>query len=564
MRLALLALLFPLALPAQVVRGVVRDSASGEPAAGVLVALVHRASGDRRTVLTDEEGRFSVAAPSAGKYTLETKRIGVRPQLSAEFTLGAGEAREISVNVAPVVAVLEAVRVTGRSYCGARVNEGAETATLWEEVRAALTATRLTREGRGFPVTITAFKRTLDPATFQVRAEERSERSGVTARPFMSAPLAALSAHGYIVDDGAGSLLYHAPDVDALLSDTFVRDHCFRAVLGTNQQRGLIGLSFEPTSARKVPDIAGILWIDADSRQLRRLEYRYTRAPLQVDARLPINYVDYARMPSGAWMVQRWAIRMPHMQRVGAGDPARNPLVPADPPRDRLVAILEEGGEALVGAQQAAGVVYAVEGTVFDSSAGRPLAGARVSLRGTPFNATADATGRFRIQLPDTGSYMLGFEHPRLDSLGLDVPSREVRVTGTTSADVAVPPLAAVRRALCPTSRAPERTGIVHGVIRNAAGVPTAWATIKYRWAQYSVASASPQSRLPAGATLPVTTSAPGATFVADSRGRYVICDVPPGHYRLTLEGERGEIGETEIVVGASELVLRAVTLRRP
>jgi hypothetical protein len=72
-----------------------------------------------------------------------------------------------------VVTVLEAVRITGRSYCGARVAESAETATLWEEVRAALTATRLSREGHGFPVTITSFKRTLDPTTFDVRTEER-------------------------------------------------------------------------------------------------------------------------------------------------------------------------------------------------------------------------------------------------------------------------------------------------------------------------------------------------------------------------------------------------------
>jgi Carboxypeptidase regulatory-like domain len=564
MRVSLLVLCLPAVLPAQVVRGVVRDSASREPAAGVLVALVQRASGERRTVLTDEQGRFTIAAPGAGSYALETKRIGVRPALSPEFSLGAGEAREVSLAVAPVVAVLDAVRVTGRSYCGARVSEGAETATLWEEVRAALTATRLTRDGPGFPVTVVSFRRTLDPRSFEVRTEERSERSGVTSNPFTSLPLASLSAHGYVIDDGDGNLLYNAPDVDALLSDRFIRDHCFRAVLGTNAQTGLIGLSFEPTSARKVPDIAGVLWIDARTRQLRRLEYRYTRHPLDVGGRFPISYIEYARVPSGAWIIQRWAIRMPRVARAGSRDASTNPFAVSDP-RSQLVAVIEEGGEALIGVRQTSRVTYAVEGAVFDSSAGQPLVGARVSLRGTPFSATADAAGRFRIQLPDTGSYMLVFEHPRLDSLGFDAPSRTVRVAGPlTTADIAVPPLAVVRSALCPGSRGAARPGILHGIIRNADGVVMSWATIKYRWAQYTVAPASPQSPLPAASSVPVTTSAPGATFVADSRGRYLICDVPPGRYRLTLESETGEAAETDVFVGAGELVRRDLTLRRP
>jgi hypothetical protein len=557
----LLLLCLPTALPAQVVRGIVRDSASGEPAPGVLVALGRRAAGERRTVLTDEEGRFTIAAPAPGNYSLETKRIGVRPVLSAEFTLSAGEARELSLTVAPVVALLDAVRITGRSYCGERVNEGAETATLWDEVRAALTAARLTRAARGFPVTITNFKRTLDPATFEVRAEERSERSGVTSNPFMSAPAASLSALGYIVTDG-GSLVYRAPDVDVLLSDAFIRDHCFRAVFGTSQQMGLLGLSFEPTSARTIPDIAGVLWIDARTRELRRLEYRYTRSPLEIDSRLPLSYMDFARLPSGAWIVQRWAIRMPYVTRGSGGDAPRNPLVASEPPRNRLVAVLEEGSEVFVGARQASRVTYAVEGAVFDSSAGRPLAGARVSLRGTPFGATADAAGRFRIQLPDTGSYLLVVDHARLDSLGFEVPSRAIRVTGPqTTADIAVPPIATVRGALCPGSRAPERTGIVQGVIRNTAGAPAAWATLKYRWTQYTPMATDPQPA--AASSLPVTTSPPGATFVADSRGRYLICDVPPGRYRLTLDSETGEVGETEVLIEPGQLVLREVTLRR-
>jgi hypothetical protein len=565
MRLPLLLLLFlPITLSAQVVRGVVRDSASGAPASGVLVTLVQSTSGARRTVLTDETGRFTIGAPGSGTYTLEVKRIGVRPDMSPAFTLTDGEAREIAATVAPLVARLDAVRVTGRSYCGERVLEGAETATLWEEVRAALLAARITRDDRRAHVTITNFTRTLDPKSFEVQSEERSERSGVTANPFSSVPIASLSKDGYVVSEG-DELQYRGPDVDVLLSDAFVREHCFRAVRGTSEELGLIGLSFEPTSARRVPDIAGVLWIDVRTRELRRLEYRYVRAPLQPQGRFPLSYVDFARMPSGTWIVKRWAIRMPYMVLSGQkGQRPTNPLVVAEPERERLIAVIETGGEAFVGVRQSSRDSYVVEGTVFDSTEGRPLGAARVAFRGTPFAATADAGGKFRIQLPDSGAYMLAFEHPRLDSLNFDPPARTVRVvSGTTTADVAVPPLAVVRAALCPGSTGGAQRGIVHGTVRNPAGAPMAWATLKYRWDQFAVAAVSADSPVAGGASVPVSASAPGANFVADSRGRYLICDVPPGRYRLTVESEAGDRGDTELVIGNGQLVKRDLALQR-
>jgi hypothetical protein len=565
MRLSLVLLAFlPATLSAQVVRGVVRDSASGAPASGVLVTLVQTPSGARRTVLTDETGRFTIGAPGSGTYSLEVKRIGVRPDMSPEFILVDGEAREVAATVAPLVTRLDAVRVTGRSYCGERVREGAETATLWEEVRAALLAARITRVDRRAHVTVTNFTRTLDPKSFEVQSEERSERSGVTANPFSSVPIASLSRDGYVVSEG-DELQYRGPDVDVLLSDEFVREHCFRAVRGTSEQLGLIGLSFEPTSARRVPDIAGVLWIDARTRELRRLEYKYVRAPLQPPGPFPLSYIDFARMPSGTWIVQRWAIRMPHMVlSAQKGQRPTNPLVVAEPERERLVAVIETGGEAFVGVRQASRESHVVEGMVFDSTQGRPLGGAHVAFRGTSFAATADAGGRFRIPLPDSGAYMLTFEHPRLDSLNFDPPARSVRVVrGTTTADVAVPPLAAVRAALCPAASGGAQRGIVHGTVRNPAGAPMAWATLKYRWDQFAVAPIAADSPVPGGASVPVSASAPGATFVADSRGRYLICDVPPGRYRLTVETDAGDVAETEIVVGSGQLVKRDLTLRR-
>ncbi|MFN2564058.1 MAG: carboxypeptidase regulatory-like domain-containing protein [Gemmatimonadaceae bacterium] len=350
--------------------------------------------------------------------------------------------------------------------------------------------------------------------------------------------------------------------MDALLSDVFVRDHCFRMVEGAGDKAGLVGLGFRPTSARRVPDITGVLWLDAATQELRRLEFNYTDDPFEgLWQRFP-SFVEYARMPSGAWIMRRWSIRMPVVE-VERADPT-NPLLSGQGPRRRLVAIVEEGAEALLGDRSRSAVPSAVTGTVYDSSTGRPLVGARVSLRGTPFTTTSDVGGRFRLQVPDTGRYMLGFDHARLDSLGFDVPAREIRlVDSLTAADVAVPPLATVRAQLCPGSRPGSAGAIVLGTIRTPTGAPAAWATLRYRWSRFESAPVTDASPVPAGAAVPVLQSAPGATLVADSRGRYLICDVPAGRYRLALESETGESAEAELLIDSGQIIARDLALRR-
>jgi hypothetical protein len=391
------------------------------------------------------------------------------------------------VTVAAVIPRLATLRVRGKSYCAERLKEGGETASLWEEVRAALTATLITRQRRTFPMTISRFRRTYEPRRLRVQSEDRAELSGMGANPFKSVPMSVLATKGYIVPDESGTLSYHAPDVEVLLSDMFVRDHCFSLVEGNGGEAGRVGIAFRPTWARRVPDIEGVLWLDGATRELRRLEFNYTADPFEgLWQRFP-SYMEYTRLPSGAWIIQRWAIRMPLVD-VSRGDPTM-PGANAGAPRRRLVAILEQGAEASIGGATAARTGHALAGIVFDSIARAPLANARVSLRGTPFAATSDADGRFRILVPDTGTYLLAFEHSRLDSLAYDVPAQAVRVADTlVVADVAVPPLARVRAALCPDSRGLALTGVVVGAVRTPAGTAAAWTTLRYRWSRYEPA----------------------------------------------------------------------------
>ncbi len=126
-----------------------------------------------------------------------------------------------------------------------------------------------------------------------------------------------------------------------------------------------------------------------------------------------------------------------------------------------------------------------VTGTVYDSLIGGPLAGADVQLlrRGTPalvYNARTDSAGRFALNEVDGGTYQAGFFHPRLDSMGIELPTRHVTLSaaGRSDIELATPSRLTVLASVCPdTTRADGRFAICNvpadvGVTLRAAAGP--------------------------------------------------------------------------------------------
>lgn len=106
-----------------------------------------------------------------------------------------------------------------------------------------------------------------------------------------------------------------------------------------------------------------------------------------------------------------------------------------------------------------------IRGVVYDSLAGAPLKQASVSLlnRGDsaapPRTVVADAQGRFEFSGVAPGVYLIGFQAPLLDSLGITSPTRDVRLSadgrGAVIANLATPSGRTVHDAFCP-GRQPE------------------------------------------------------------------------------------------------------------
>lgn len=309
-----LTLLAPL-LPAraQVISG--RVVSSGPPEAPVRGALVLLQDSIRHTVTrdaTDADGRFRVTAPTPGTYALRVLRIGYAPYDLTPWAVGA-QGDTLTIKLPAAGMLLAGITVTATDRCSQRPGTGSAAATLWSEAEKAVDLTVLTLEHRTYRFQTAGYVSTLDTALRET-AREESQALGVSDWPFETAPAETLAARGYVRDGW-----YYGPDLGVLFSPSFLSLHCLRAELpGPGQDSTRVGVAFEPVEGRTVSDIAGVLWIDRGTLELRDLEFRYTG--LRLNTRRAGGRIEFRRLPSGAWVIQRWWLRAPMARLRGTAD----------------------------------------------------------------------------------------------------------------------------------------------------------------------------------------------------------------------------------------------------
>jgi len=321
--LILLALHLPLAARAQSVRGRAMQPPDTTGIPGVLVFLVDSAGGVAARALTNERGEYRIAAPRAGVYRMQTLRIGYQPgAFAAVELLGSPDItieRHLALTSLPLS--LDTVHVQARARCAPY--EGSSTiASAWQQARTALTAADLTQSDRALHATVTRIWRALDGTTRRVKDETSAELSDFVTKPWGTVSTDSLHQLGYVYRRPDSSTVYYAPDVEALLSDGFVQDHCFRFASGRDP--ALLGVAFEPRSDRKeTPEIAGTVWLDRQSAQLRSMDYRYVNlTPLLEREAADVarrsgagGELSFVRMANGGWAISRWEIRVPVLAR---------------------------------------------------------------------------------------------------------------------------------------------------------------------------------------------------------------------------------------------------------
>jgi hypothetical protein len=516
--LALLLAALPPSLAAQGVTGTVVDAESGAPVPGALVALVSSDGRTRAQVLADRAGNFSLRAAAAGRYVLRAERVGYAAANSPPLDLAAGETKTYRLAASAQRVQLAGIVATAGGdesrRCTVRPQAGEEAATLWDEARKALEAAVTTRQQYPYRFRTERRIRTLDGTTMAVRREAVRAMEGLSANPFVAVNPQQLAARGY-VETVADTVFFHAPDAAVLLSDPFLETHCFRSRAADREHAGMVGLAFEPVRGGERADVAGVLWLDAQTAELRAVEYRYTpgsRSPVVPDR--AGGRVEFHRLPNGAWIVNRWRILMPASQDALVS--TANPIPTSQSAQRSPIA--EEAGQVVeIRARDGTPVEMVafatLAGVVFDSTRGRPLAGARVSLAGTADSTRTDAEGRFTLPRLAEGVYALAFDHPRLDSLHFVpdpalvavVPPQELR------RDLAIPSFASILAAPCRVAEGSAVGAAVGHVTDRAAGEPLPGVPLIATW------------EMPGSA-------APGrAAAVSDEGGGYRFCELPVG-----------------------------------
>ena len=295
-------------LAAQIVRGQLSDSVSRSPLSGAFLTLVDDQGTERARAITNAAGEFTLTAPSAGSYRIRSKRIGFKPYVSRPLALSVGETVSFNAAVDPIPVALEQIVVAGDQQCD--VEAGASVAALWEEVEEALAAVAWTSREPGYWYDLRQFRREVFSDGMRPRLDSTWRNAGFYEVPFKSAPAEQLEREGFVVVDDDG-WTYHEPDAEVLLSTPFLRTHCFETKVGKGETEGLVGLGFQPARGRRLPDITGTLWVDLRSGELRHLEFKYVRLPQGLNAPNAGGRVEFMRVPTGAWMVRDWIIRMP-------------------------------------------------------------------------------------------------------------------------------------------------------------------------------------------------------------------------------------------------------------
>jgi hypothetical protein len=449
---------------AQEVTGTVRAAAGRTPVSGAIVILAQSSGARLGATLTDDGGRFRLRAPSAGTFMLRVDVVGYRSTTTAPFALGASDSLTTDVLFPFERTQLPAVAVTATSTCARVSGDAGDAPRLWSEARKTLDASRLAIDERRFNVALRRFERTIGIPDSVLRASRIWTQTAVTQNPFETISPETVARDGFSTVRDSGRF-YYAPDAAVLLSDAFVESHCFGTRRGG--PGGAIGLTFRPQRVGPRVDINGVLWLDSASAELRSLEYRYVPSIGRQDVGGGI--VTFGRYPSGVWGVQRWTIRLPVLhvnENTRRPDGALGRFIDTV-----VVAVREVGGEVVAAGASGVATPFAgtlLRGTVFDSTLGRPLPGAMVTIEGLGRTTQADADGRFVFDsLTDDGEVRLRAWHPRLDSLGLpaSVVRANIRRRSENSADLHVPGVGAVARLRC--SRASRTTQrVITGILR--------------------------------------------------------------------------------------------------
>jgi hypothetical protein len=301
---------------AQEVVGTLRSETLGTPLAGVLVtvSLARNDSTIVRTTTTDR-GTFRVRVGTE-PVIVRALRIGQQPHELARVTLRAGERRELPGLLPERPVRLTSVNARVDTRCRQDPVDGSLVAQLFADARTALWQSRLADEASTsnavFEHVVQRFDMRENPTdTASVQVD-----SVPSMMPFRSPPAEQLLERGFRELLPYNGMIWSAPDAELLTDDRLLAHYCLRLVPESPTDPAVIGVAFEPARSRRMVQVRGTLWLDRETRALRRIEYGYRGIEPALARATPGGVVEYEALDDGLWFVSAWSIRMPVVGQV--------------------------------------------------------------------------------------------------------------------------------------------------------------------------------------------------------------------------------------------------------
>src|SRR6266540_397967 len=289
------------------------DSATDIPIVGAIVAIIGRRDSAIISRFTTEAG--TVGFPWLGQSSTRVfvRKIGYSPA-TARIPGAMKDTAFLVVRLNRVQHVLNAIEVNADQACGDMTAGGAEMRGLWESIRTALEANRITETEGLARMEIERYERDLDGQLVPVSPARQQRREVATRQPFAAALPDILETQGYVTGDG-DAVTYFAPDARTLLSDEFARAHCYSTRRSEGADSDLIGIAFEPKPDISTANVAGVLWLDRRTSALTSLTFSYVNVPSSIPITSAGGRLDFEQLPDGRWIIHHWFIQTPRMGR---------------------------------------------------------------------------------------------------------------------------------------------------------------------------------------------------------------------------------------------------------
>jgi len=417
-------------------------------------------------------------APSAGRYVVRADKVGY-DSWSSVILYVTGAPIHVRIGMSPQRNP-STVIARSETACQFLTPPGTPAGDLWVEIRKALTASALTDAQGLVPLDVDLYERALDP---NLGIVSRRPATGISWDQIDSARRGAV----------AGGEVYRAPEAATLVSEQFVKTHCYAAIRGYGAETGLTGLEFRPAKVGSQAELTGILWLDPKSNALRSLNFDYVNLPIPLRIARTTGRLEFQQLPGGQWIVPRWYIRMPRVAQLASTDSllGYQEVGGASRPAGTAAPASVESSTITATDDTAPSTQSIISGVVYDSTTGKPLQGVQVSTGGGRFKATTTAGGHYELAIDGPLSDTIVFEHPRLRLYRVASRMQTISLPSGArgEANVLVPSYETLRRRLCgQNATAKEAQGIAAGYVRDAAGAPVpnahVWATWPIQWVE--------------------------------------------------------------------------------